>query len=78
MSLNFTDVNITIQGKPPVSQCQSVSYKHWRYMPIWWSDCCSSHGKLLSMKINNHTHYFIDWGPHGRFSHNCTEDNNTV
>jgi hypothetical protein len=70
LSLNFIEINNTNKGKPSIPICKTISYKHWKYSPPHWSNCCASAGKLLE---STHNFSFIDWGPHGHFVHNCSE-----
>jgi hypothetical protein len=75
LPLNFTKINNTSMGKLNLPICETISYKHWKYSPPHWSNCCASTEKLL---VSTHNLSFIDWGPHGRFVHNCPEDWNRI
>jgi hypothetical protein len=71
LSLNFTEINNTNMRKPNLPICKTIPYKHWKYSPPHWCNCHDSAGKLL---VSTHNFSLIDWGPHGCFVHNCSED----
>jgi hypothetical protein len=47
LSSNFTEICTSNMGKPNLPKCKTISYKHWKYSPLYWSNCHASAGKLL-------------------------------
>ena len=55
--------------------CKGFTYKNFTYTPVYWDKCQTKSRK--SMFVANHT--IVDWGPHGMWLSDCSEDsNNTV
>ena len=62
-------------GKEQRTLCKGFTYKNFTYPPIR-SDKCQSKSRK-SMFVANHT--IVDWGPHGMWLSDCSDDiNNTV
>ena len=62
-------------GKEQRTLCKGFTYKNFTYIPIRWDKCQTKSRK--SMFVANHT--IVDWGPHGMWLSDCSEDiNNTV
>ncbi|XP_027465208.1 endogenous retrovirus group K member 18 Env polyprotein-like isoform X1 [Zalophus californianus] len=75
LSFNFSEVNTTSTlGKFDDPVCTTIFYKHYVFEPIYWSHCRGPHGKILM--LNNRM--VADWGPHGKFLNNCSEDVNST
>ena len=62
-------------GKEQRTLCKGFTYKNFTYIPIRWDKCQTKSRK--SMFVANHT--IVDWGPHGMWLSDCSDDiNNTV
>ena len=62
-------------GKEQRTLCKGFTYKKFTYTPVHWDKCQTKSRK--SMFVANHT--IVDWGPHGMWLSDCSEDsNNTV
>ena len=61
-------------GKGQRSLCKGFTYKHFTYTPVHWDKCQAKSGKL--MFVANHT--IVDWGPHGMWLSNCSDDVNST
>ena len=76
LSLSVNHVYITeTLGKEQRTLCKGFTYKNFTYTPIRWDKCQTKSRK--SMFVANHT--IVDWGPHGMWLSDCSEDiNNSV
>ena len=55
--------------------CKGFTNKNFKYIPVHWDKYQAKSGKLMFMA--NHT--IVDWGPHGIWLSNCSDDiNNTI
>ena len=55
--------------------CKGFTNKNFKYIPVHWGKYQAKSGKLMFMA--NHT--IVDWGPHGIWLSNCSDDiNNTI
>ena len=62
-------------GKKQRMPCKGFTNKNFKYIPVHWDKCQAKSRKLMFMV--NHT--IVDWGPHGMWLSNCSDDiNNTV
>ena len=61
-------------GKEQRTLCKGFTYKNFTYTPVCWDKCQAKSGKL--MFVANHT--IIDWGPHGMWLSNCSDDVNST
>ena len=62
-------------GKEQRTLCKGFTYKNFTYTPVYWDKCQTKSRK--SMFVANHT--IVDWGPHGMWLSDCSEDiNNSV
>ena len=52
--------------------CKGFTNKKLKYIPVHWDKCHTKSGKL--MFVANHT--IADWGPHGIWLSNCSDDIN--
>ena len=57
-------------GKEQRTLCEGFTYKNFTYTPVCWDKCQPKSGKL--MFVANHT--IVDWGPHGMWLSNCSDD----
>ena len=57
-------------GKEQRTLCEGFTYKNFTYTPVYWDKCQPKSGKL--MFVANHT--IVDWGPHGMWLSNCSDD----
>ena len=60
------------RGKEHRTLCKGFTYKNFTYTPVCWDKCQAKSGKL--MFVANHT--IVNWGPHGMWLSNCSEDVN--
>ena len=60
-------------GKEQRTLCKGFTYKNFTYTPVHWDKCQAKSGKL--MFVANHT--IVNWGPHGMWLSNCSEDVNS-
>ena len=76
LSLSVNHVYITeTLGKEQRTLCKGFTYKNFTYTPVYWDKCQTKSRK--SMFVANHT--IVDWGPHGMWLSDCSEDiNNSV
>ena len=61
-------------GKEQRTLCEGFTYKNFTYTPVCWDKCQPKSGKL--MFVANHT--IVDWGPHGMWLSNCSDDINST
>ena len=61
-------------GKEQRTLCTGFTYKNFTYTPVHWEKCQAKSGKL--MFLTNHT--IVDWGPHGMWLSNCSDDINSI
>ena len=62
-------------GKEQRTLNKGFTYKNFTYTPVRWDKCQTKSRK--SMFVANHT--IVDWGPHGMWLSDCSDDtNNTV
>ena len=54
--------------------CKGFTNKNFKYTPVHWDKCQAKSGKLMFMA--NHT--IVDWGPHGMWLSNCSDDINST
>ena len=54
--------------------CKGFTNKNFKYTPVHWDKCQAKSGKL--MFVANHT--IADWGPHGMWLSNCSDDINST
>ena len=55
--------------------CKGFTNKNFKYIHVHWDKYQAKSGKLMFMA--NHT--IVDWGPHGIWLSNCSDDiNNTI
>ena len=57
-------------GKEKRTLCKGFTNKNFKYIPVHWDKCQAKSGKL--MFTANHT--VVDWGPHGIWLSNCSDD----
>ena len=49
--------------------------KNFKYIPVHWDKCQAKSRKLMFVA----NHIIVDWGPHGMWLSNCSDDiNNTI
>ncbi|XP_037360014.1 endogenous retrovirus group K member 18 Env polyprotein [Talpa occidentalis] len=70
LSFNFTEINTTSKARSNKPVCQQISYKNYTHSPTFWSQCRGLKGIVL----RSGKYVFVDWGPHGKFLTNCSED----
>ena len=64
-----------VLGKEQITLCKGFTYKNFTYTPVPWDKYQTKSRK--SMFVANHT--IVDWGPHGMWLSDCSDDiNNTV
>ena len=54
--------------------CKEFTNKNFKYILVHWDKCQAKSGKLMFMA--NHT--ICDWGPHGIWLSNCSDDINST
>ena len=54
--------------------CRGFTNENFKYTPVCWDKCQAKSGKL--MFVANHT--VVDWGPHGMWLSNCSDDINST
>ena len=54
--------------------CKGFTNKNFKYISVHWDKCQAKSGKLMFMA--NHT--IVDWGPHGMWLSNCSDDINST
>ena len=59
-------------GKGYKLKHKGFTYKDFKYTPVYWDRCQAKSGKLIF--VTNYT--IVDWGPHGIWLSNCSDDNN--
>ena len=50
-------------------KCKGVTYKNFKYTPVYWNRCQAKSEKL--MFVANYT--IVDWGPHDIWLSNCSD-----
>ena len=60
-------------GKEQRTLCKGFT-NNFKYTPVSWDKCQAKSGKLMS--VANHT--IADWGPHGMWLSNCSDDINST
>ena len=61
-------------GKEQRTLCKGFTNKNFKYTLVHWDKCQAKSGKL--MFVANHT--IVDWGPHGMWLSNCSDDINST
>ena len=61
-------------GKEQRTLCKRFTYKNFTYTPVHWDKCQTKSRKL--MFVANHT--IVDWGPHGMWLSDCSDDINNI
>ena len=61
-------------GKEQRTLCKGFTYKNFTYTPVRWDKCQARSGKLMCGA--NHT--IVDWGPHGMWLSDCSDDINNI
>ena len=61
-------------GKGQKLEHKGFTYKDFKYTPVYWDRCQANSGKLIF--VTNYT--IVDWGPHGIWLSNCSDDNNST
>ena len=57
-------------GKEHRTLCKGFTYKNFTYTPVCWDKCQAKSEKLMFVA----NHITVDWGPHGTWLSNCSED----
>ena len=61
-------------GKEQRTVCRGFTNENFKYTPVLWDKCQAKSGKLMS--VANHT--IVDWGRHGMWLSNCSDDITTL
>ena len=61
-------------GKEQRTLCKGFTNKNFKYTLVHWDKCQAKSGKL--MFVANHT--IVNWGPHGMWLSNCSDDINST
>ena len=61
-------------GKEQRTLCKGFTNENFKYTPVCWDKCQAKSRKLMFMA--NHT--IVDWGPHGMWLSNCSDDINST
>ena len=61
-------------GKEQRTLCEGFTYKNFKYTPVRWDKCQGKSGKLIFVA----SHTVVDWGPHGMWLSNCSDDINST
>ena len=61
-------------GKEQRTLCKEFTYKNFTYTPVHWDKCQAKSGKLMFVA----NHIIVDWGPHGMWLSNCSDDINST
>ena len=54
--------------------CKGFTNKNFKYISFHWEKCQAKSGKLMFMD----NHRVVDWGPHGIWLSNCSDDINST
>ena len=73
LSLNHVYTTETL-GKEQRTLCKGFTYKKFKYTPAHWNKCQAKSGKLIFVA----SHTIVDWGPHGMWLSNCSNDINST
>ena len=77
-ALSFTENHVSTTetlGKAQRTLYEGFTYNNFKYTPVCWDKCQAKSGKLIFMA----DHTIVDWGPHGMWLSNCSDDiNNTM
>ena len=73
LSVNHIYTTETLR-KEQRTLCKEFTYKNFTYTPVCWDKCQAKSGKL--MFVANYT--IVDWGPHGMWLSNCSDDINST
>ena len=75
LSFSENHVNTTeTLGKEQRTLCEGFTYKNFKYAPVRWDKCQGKSGKLIFVA----SHTVVDWGPHGMWLSNCSDDINST
>ena len=61
-------------GKQQRTLCKAFTNKNFKYTPVHWDKCQAKSGKLMFVA----NHIIVDWGPHGMWLSNCSDDINST
>ena len=61
-------------GKEQRKLYKGFTYKNFKYTPVRWDKCQAKSGKLIFVA----SHTIVDWGPHGVWLSNCSDDINST
>ena len=61
-------------GKEQRTLCKAFTNKNFKYTPVHWDKCQAKSGKLMFVA----NHIIVDWGPHGMWLSNCSEEVNSM
>ena len=61
-------------GKEQRTLCKGFTYKNFKYTLVHWAKCQAKSGKLIFVA----SHTIVDWGPHGMWLSNCSNDINST
>ena len=73
LSLNHVYTTETLRKEQRTLR-KGFTNKNFKYIPADWDKCQAKSGKLMFMA--NHT--IVDWGPHGMWLSNCSDDINST
>ena len=73
LSVNHVYTTETL-GKEQRTLCKAFTNKNFKYTPVHWDKCQAKSGKLMFVA----NHIIVDWGPHGMWLSNCSDDINST